>query len=304
MPEKTRSASENSSSSKGGRPRKLSPEALQQLRALALGNPNATVDDLRLLIEQQVGVQLCQLSMYRYLKRAGIHRKRSAPDGSSSHKGASSRFLPKAPSPYGYNESHRAPGDATHYPGSLTDAEWELIADLFEHSGPGAPPRYPRRSLVDACCYVVRTGCSWRRLPKGLPPWQDVYAHFRRWTGLNLFERMHDRLRAMWRIRQGRDPAPTAAIIDFQSVKTSAQGVPKGDDAGKKVKGSKRHLVVDVLGILLAVLVHPADVQDRDGAQPVVQGAMDKYPTLQKMYVDAGYSGECAERLRRHTSST
>lgn len=299
MPEKISAATDNSSPSKGGRPPKLSPEALAQLRALALGNPHATIDDLRILLEQQIGVQLCQLSMYRYLKRAGIRRKRSVPDGNSSHKRPPSRFVPKPASAYGYNDSHRDPGDATHYPGSLTDAEWALIADLFEHTGPGAPPRYPRRSLVDACCYVVRTGCSWRMLPKDFPPWQDVYAHFRRWTELNLFEAMHDRLREMWRRRQGRQPAPTAAILDSQSVKTSAQGGPKGYDAGKKVKGRKRHLVVDVLGILLAVLVLPADVQDRDGAQPVVQRAMDKYPTLQKMYVDGSYSGACAEQLRR-----
>jgi transposase len=172
------------------------------------------------------------------------------------------------------------------------------VADLFEHSGPGKPPRYARRTLVDACCYVVRTGCSWRMLPKDLPPWQDVYAHFRRWTDKNLFETMHDRLRAMWRIRQGRNEAPTAAIVDSQSVKTSAQGGPKDYDAGKKVKGRKRHLVVDVLGLVLAVLVHPADIQDRDGAEPVVKRAVEKYPTLQKLYVDSAYSGGCAQRLR------
>lgn len=298
MSEGTHSATETDRASKGGRPRKLSPEALAQLRALALENPHATIDDLRLRLEQQAGVQLCQLSVSRYLKRAGIHRTRSVPRGNPPHKGASSRFIPKALSPYGYNQSHRDPGDSTHYPGALTDAEWALVADLFEHAGPGAPPRYPRRALVDACCYVVRTGCSWRMLPKDLPPWQDVYAHFRRWTERNLFETMHDRLRAMWRLRQGREPAPTAAVLDSQSVKTSAQGGPKGYDAGKKVKGRKRHLVVDVLGILLAVLVLPADVQDRDGAQPVVHRAKDKYPTLQKMYVDGSYDGQCAERLR------
>jgi transposase len=135
-------------------------------------------------------------------------------------------------------------------------------------------------------------------LPKDLPPWQDVYAHFRRWTAKSLFETMHERLRAMWRRREGRDAAPTAAVIDSQSTKTSAQGRPKGFDAGKKVKGRKRHLVVDVLGLLLAVLVHPANIQDRDGATTVVAQAVTKLPSLRTLYVDGGYTGVCAYWLR------
>jgi transposase len=135
-------------------------------------------------------------------------------------------------------------------------------------------------------------------LPKDFPPWQDIYGHFRRWTDKNLFEQMHDRLRGMWREREKRDANPTAVVVDSQSVKTSAQGGPKGFDAGKKVKGRKRHLAVDVLGLLLAVVVHPANVQDRDGAPPVVARALEKYPTRKKLYVDKGYSGRCADQIR------
>jgi putative transposase len=207
--------------------------------------------------------------------------------------------VPVPPPPeYGYTQSHRDPGNKHQYPGALTDAEWQRVADLFDRKGPGKPPQNPRRKMLDACWYAVRTGCPWRLLPKDLPPWQDVYAHFRRWTQKNLFETMHERLRAMWRQRAGRDAAPTAAVIDSQSVKTSAQGGPKGLDAGKKVKGRKRHLVVDVLGLVLAVLVHPANVQDRDGAAPVVKLAVAKHPTLKKLYVDAGSGGQCAPSLR------
>lgn len=300
MAKKSSTATEASANkSPSGRPPKLSGEALQTFRALVLEHPNATIEDLCIRVHKQLGVQLCELSMYRYLARVGIVRTRPRPDGKPGKRGGSSAFVPvPPPTQYGYTQSHRDEGDAQHYPGALTDAEWQLVADLFDKKGPGKPPQYPRRTMLDACCYAVRTGCPWRMLPKDLPPWQDVYAHFRRWTAKNLFETMHDRLRAMWRTRAGRDAAPTAAVIDSQSVKTSAQGGPKGFDAGKKVKGRKRHLVVDVLGLVLAVLVHPANVQDRDGADPVVELAVAKHPTLKKLYVDAGYGGQCAQSLR------
>lgn len=295
MAKASATATEDVPINRGGRPPKLGPQGIELLRNLALQHPNATVEDLQRLLKQHLGVTLSHQGMYRYLRRAGI--KRAEPDSQSPKK---SRFEPvPAPARYGYKKRHRDPGDATRYPGCLTDAEWALVADLFEQKGPGKPPQYSRRQMVDACCYVVRTGCSWRMLPKDFPAWQDVYAHFRRWTEKGLFEGMHDRLRGMWRKRVGRQEAPTAAVIDSQSVKTSAQGGPKGFDAGKKVKGRKRHLVVDVLGLLLAVLVHPANVQDRDGAQPVVQKAIEKYPSLQKLYVDSGYAGGCAETLRQ-----
>lgn len=135
-------------------------------------------------------------------------------------------------------------------------------------------------------------------LPHDFPRWQDVYAHFRRWTAKGLFERMQDRLRPVERQRQGRAPEPTAAVLDSQSIKTSAQGGPKGFDAAKKVNGRKRYLLVDVLGLLLAVLILPADVQDRDAATPLLGVARTKCPTLKKLYVDSAYSGDCAQQLR------
>lgn len=298
MERASKTATENPPVNRGGRPPKLGPKAIQELRNLALQHPNATIDDLQRLVKKHLGVQLSHQSMYRYLASAGI--KRQASLETATQRANKSHLEPvPAPSRYGYKKRHRDEGDATHYPGCLTDAEWALVADLFEQKGPGKPPQYARRQMVDACCYVVRTGCSWRMLPKDFPAWQDVYAHFRRWTEKGLFEGMHDRLRGMWRKRVGRQEAPTAAVIDSQSVKTSAQGGPKGFDAGKKVKGPKRHLVVDMLGLLLAGLVHRANVQDRDGAQPVVQKAVEKYPSLQKLFVDGGYAGECAQALRQ-----
>lgn len=131
---------------------------------------------------------------------------------------------------------------------------------------------------------MVRTGCSWRLLPKDFPHWTIVFKTFRRWTDSQKFEAMHDRLRAMWRDRAEREVGPSAAVLDSQSVKTSPQGGPKGYDAGKKVKGRKRHILVDSLGLILALLILPANVQDRDAAAPVIATGIEKYPSIQKLF--------------------
>ena len=206
------------------------------------------------------------------------------------------------PKRYGYTGAHRRLEPEQTYPSCLTDAEWALVRDIFEREGGrGLPPRVDRRVLVDACIYVVRTGCAWRMLPQGFPRWQNVYRSFRRWSEQGKFERMHDRLRAQWRARQGRDASPTAAVLDAQSTRSSPQGGESGYDAGKKVKGRKRHLVVDTLGLLLAVSVTAASVQDRDGAHPAVAVAISKYPSIERVFADCGYAGQCAQTLsQRH----
>jgi len=288
-----------------GRPPKLSYKKMSVVRALALQHPNATLGDLRQLLAEQTGIHVSPMTMYRYLVRAGVRRSSRPQRGPQdpADQTAPTQTLAGAPSAapvrYGYTPQHRAPGDATRYPCCLTDPEWAMIADLFPTKGPGKPPKYPRRQILDAILYVLRTGCQWRMLPKDFPAWQDVYAHFRRWTKKGLFEVMQDRLRSLWRKLVGRDPEPTAAVLDSQAFKTSPQGGPKGFDAFKKVKGRKRHLVVDVLGLVLAVLILPANVQDRDGAHPAVAAAKAKCPGLNKLYLDAAYGGDCAERLRQ-----
>jgi transposase len=134
-------------------------------------------------------------------------------------------------------------------------------------------------------------------LPKEFPPWQNVYRSFRRWSEQGKFERMHDRLRAMWREREGRAEEPTAAVLDAQSTRSSPQGGESGYHAGKKIKGRKRHIIVDSLGLLPAVSVTAASVQDRDGAHPVVVAAMDKHPSIETLFVDGGYAGQCAQTV-------
>lgn len=280
---------------KAGRPEIIEAPHLEALREIVRERPSSSLEELVRALQLRCGLKISWPTLRKALKKAGIrrvHRSAAKRSGSAPVSGPSR--------PYGYTDAHRDEGDSERPYGScLTDAEWKLVGDIFENEGgPGKPPLYSRRSIVDACCYVVRTGCSWRMLPKDFPPWMAVYKSFRRWTDDKKFEVMHDRLRAMWRERaEERRIEPTAAVLDSQSVKTSPQGGPKGFDAAKKVKGRKRHILVDTLGLILALLILPANIQDRDAAAPVVAKAMDKHPTIQKLYVDGAYGGQCAANL-------
>lgn len=280
---------------KRGRPSKLSPKQVGRLRAMALENSTLSLGDLTRRFCEAEGVELGSGSIRRYLSEAGL--KRSRPENNTESAPVKDD-TPCGPVETRFTDAHRDQGDDDRYPHGLTDPEWAIVGDLFERQGPGRPPKYGRRDVLDACIYAVRSGCPWRMLPKDLPPWQVVYGQFRRWTDLNLFEQMHDRLRAMWREREHRNPEPTAAIIDAQAVRTSAQGGIKGFDAGKKIKGRKRHLVTDTLGLMLAVLITGANVQDRDAAEPVVAAAKSKYPTLTKGWADGGYGGKTLDTIR------
>ncbi len=306
-----------------GRPPKLSPEQIQELVALARSRGTVGTDDLIDAYRKKTGIVLSRGTVLKYLREAGLTRehagvgrskakKLGAPADSASSTPAvppsgndgtvESDEAPPVGAPleerrYGYNASHRDPGDESRYPCGLTDAEWAVVKDLFDKPGPGRPSKHDRREMLDACVYVLRSGCSWRMLPKTFPNWNNAYATFRRWAAQGLFERMYDRLREFWRHREGRATEPTAAIIDAQSVKSSPQGGPKGYDAGKKVKGRKRNLVVDTLGLLLVVLITTADVQDRDVLDPAIGLTRAKYPTITALYADGGYAGKNARAM-------
>lgn len=278
---------------KGGRPKKIGPERHAILREIVTAKPLASMPELIAAFARRTGVQVHRNTLAQALAEAGVRRDYDP----RSRAEKQSEVRPTAGS-YGYTPAHREAGGTQRYPSSLTDAEWALVADIFEtDGGRGKPPAYSRRLLVDACCYVVRTGCAWRLLPADFPPWQNVYRTFRRWMSQGKFEAMHDRLRTQWRARLGREPAPTASVIDAQSTRGSPQGGDTGYDAGKKVKGRKRHVVVDTLGLLLAVSVTAASVQDRDGAHPAMAAATAKYPSLQTVFADNGYAGRCAQTL-------
>lgn len=272
-----------------GRPQKLSDTERAELVALVIANPTATLGELQRELSRRTGTEAHEATITKALHAAGFER---------SHDGSAVRVerAQEHSGRYGYGDSHRQQQTEQAYPSSLTDAEWALVADLFDSSSSrGTPPKYSRRLLLDACFYVVRTGCSWRMLPKEFPPWQNVYRTFRRWSGQGKFERMHDRLRAQWRQREHRAAEPTAAVLDAQSTRGSPQGGDNGYDAGKKVKGRKRHVVVDTLGLLLAVSVTAASVQDRDAAHPVMAATLAKHPGVETVFVDSGYAGRCAQ---------
>ena len=153
------------------------------------------------------------------------------------------------------------------YATDLADDHWNLLRPLLPaRSKTGRPPT-DRRLVVDGILYLLRAGCAWRMLPKEYGPWSTVYGVFRLWVKQGIWERVHNTLRTKVRQADGRQPAPTAAILDSQTVKVGDQGGVRGYDAGKKTAGRKRHILVDVLGLLLGVYVGSADEQDRDGAK-------------------------------------
>ena len=182
---------------------------------------------------------------------------------------------------------------ARRYASDLTDAEWTLIAPLMpDPSRLGRPRKTALRQIVDALLYIASTGCQWRQLPKDLPPYSTVQGYFYRWVEDGTLLRINYVLVMAAREAAGREPSPSAGVIDSQSVKTTEGGGPRGYDAGKKIKSRKRHIVTDTLGHLVGLLVHPADIQDRDGAAKVLATIRSLYPWLRHIFADDGYAGD------------
>ena len=182
--------------------------------------------------------------------------------------------------------------EGSTYPSDLTDAEWSIVAPLVPPpKQTGRPITISRRAVLNAMFSVTKTGCGWEWLPHDFPRWKTVYHYFRLWCRDGVWHAIHSALRCALRRALGRNAQPSAAIIDSQSVKTTGVGGPRGYDGGKKVKGRKRHLLVDTQGLVLTVKVHDADIADRDGARLVLDGITADFPHIAKLWVDSGYNG-------------
>src|SRR5215216_288495 len=183
--------------------------------------------------------------------------------------------------------------ESTIYPTDLSDEEWRCIrAHLPEPTGQGRPRLHSLRAILDAVFYVLKSGCPWRLLPKDFPPWKTVYDWFRRWRIDGTWERLNAELRERLRCRLGRDPNPSAGIVDSQSARTSAVGgQERGFDPAKNVEGRKRHLLVDTEGLVLKAKVHSARVPDADGIGLLLGSARVGLSRLSHLWVDAGYQG-------------
>jgi putative transposase len=178
------------------------------------------------------------------------------------------------------------------YASSLTNAQWAFLKPMLPKPSKRGRPLTDRRRILDAILYVVKGGIQWREMPVNFPPWKTAYHIFRKWTLNHTWEAINDRLRAFVREKHGKHSNPTAAILDSQSVKSDPHGGDVGYDAGKRIKGRKRHLLVDTLGLLLGVKVTAASTTERDGAQTLLMGVLRWFTWLRLLWVDGGYSGE------------
>lgn len=191
--------------------------------------------------------------------------------------------------------------NAEIYPSDLTNDQWNLLQPLLPQPGPRGRPPAAARTMINAILYVLRGGIPWRFLPKSFGPWSTVYGTYRRWRNQDVWTHLHDRLRARVRRQEDKDCRPTACILDSQTVRSSDHGGPVGFDAAKKIKGRKRHLLVDTLGLVLGVFLTPASTPERAGARGLLGRVLPWLTWLRLLWVDGGYSGpEFGHWVRQH----
>ena len=188
------------------------------------------------------------------------------------------------------------------YPSDLSDEEWKYLKKcLPKQRNFGRPRKYERREILNACFYLLRTGCAWRYLPSDYPDWQSVYQYFRAWRKSDVWRRLNKKLRRLLRKKLGRQTQASAGCLDSQSVKTcetARRGETVGYDAGKRVKGRKRHILVDTLGLLMVVKVHAANISETAGGQFVLKELIESFWRLRLIWLDGGYMKGLFEYLK------
>src|SRR5215210_7246929 len=184
----------------------------------------------------------------------------------------------------------------TNYPTNVSDSQWQIISKYLDKE---RNRKYDLREIVNGILYLVNTGCQWRMLPRDFAPWKTIYYYFSKCKKGGIFEVIHESLVEKVRVMQGKKEEPTVGIIDAQSVKnTLVSSEDKGFDAGKKTKGIKRHIIVDTLGLVLAVVIQSASVQDRDGAVDVVSKLCESWKRVVKIFADGGYRGQLINTIK------
>ncbi|WP_341810839.1 IS5 family transposase [Wolbachia endosymbiont (group A) of Nomada ferruginata] len=187
------------------------------------------------------------------------------------------------------------------YPSDISDKEWEILEPYVAQGAIGRPRKHNISTIINAIRYIMRGGCQWRMLPKDFPPWKTVYDYFIRWRNNGKLKKIHDMLVKEVRKMVGKNETPSVGIIDSQSVKTTQKGDQEDMMPGKKIKGRKRHIIVDTLGLVITAEVHSASIQDRDGATNLFIQAKCKAPTLRKFFADQGYKGKLQNRCLLET---